>query len=155
MEYIFWTHLYHDNYGSGFIVCALRHMFLISWLKMYCVHRRWVLQRLQKECSPSGQELKDPAESRRQCERLQRALQEEMKVCADAAGRYPSNYNAWSHRIWVLQNMAEGNLKVGRLSPPHCVCVISHTDGKCVTVRCRFVLCISRLDLFQITFKDR
>lgn len=76
------------------------------------IHRRWVLQSLQKECSPSGQELKDSAESRRQCERLQRALQEEMRVCAEAAGRYPSNYNAWSHRIWVLQNMAKGNLKV-------------------------------------------
>ncbi|KAG5841249.1 hypothetical protein ANANG_G00197540 [Anguilla anguilla] len=35
-----------------------------------------------------------------------------MKVCGEAAGRYPSNYNAWSHRIWVLQNMAQGNLKV-------------------------------------------
>ncbi|RXN22680.1 prenyltransferase alpha subunit repeat-containing 1 [Labeo rohita] len=82
------------------------------------IHRRWVLQWLQKECSPSGQELKDQAEPRgdavrrRPCERMQRALQEEMKVCADAAGRYPSNYNAWSHRIWVLQNMAKGNLKV-------------------------------------------
>ncbi|XP_016428843.1 protein prenyltransferase alpha subunit repeat-containing protein 1 isoform X1 [Sinocyclocheilus rhinocerous] len=81
------------------------------------IHRRWVLQWLQKECSPSEQELKDHAEpredaARRQCERLQRALQEEMRVCADAAGRYPSNYNAWSHRIWVLQNMAKGNRKV-------------------------------------------
>ncbi|KTG36769.1 hypothetical protein cypCar_00009232 [Cyprinus carpio] len=82
------------------------------------IHRRWVLQWLQKECSPSGQEPKDQAEPRgdtvrrRQCERLQRALQEEMRVCADAAGRYPSNYNAWSHRIWILQNMAKGNLKV-------------------------------------------
>ncbi|XP_064209293.1 protein prenyltransferase alpha subunit repeat-containing protein 1 [Anguilla rostrata] len=40
-----------------------------------------------------------------------------VSVCAcaylgEAAGRYPSNYNAWSHRIWVLQNMAQGNLKV-------------------------------------------
>lgn len=80
-----------------------------------------MLQWLQKECSP-GQELKDQAESRgdavrrRECERLQRALQEEMRVCTDAAGRYPRNYNAWSHRIWVLQNMAKGNLKVGSLS---------------------------------------
>uniref|UniRef100_A0A8C2E2H9 Protein prenyltransferase alpha subunit repeat containing 1 n=1 Tax=Cyprinus carpio TaxID=7962 RepID=A0A8C2E2H9_CYPCA len=79
--------------------------------------RRWVLQWLQKEGSPSEQELKDHADlredaARRPCDGLQRALQEEMRVCADAAGRYPSNYNAWSHRIWVLQNMAKGNLKV-------------------------------------------
>uniref|UniRef100_A0A8C1M5D5 Protein prenyltransferase alpha subunit repeat containing 1 n=1 Tax=Cyprinus carpio TaxID=7962 RepID=A0A8C1M5D5_CYPCA len=81
------------------------------------IHRRWVLQWLQKEGSPSEQELKDHADlredaARRPCDGLQRALQEEMRVCADAAGRYPSNYNAWSHRIWVLQNMAKGNLKV-------------------------------------------
>lgn len=81
-----------------------------------------MLQWLQKEGSPSEQELKDHADlredaARRPCDGLQRALQEEMRVCADAAGRYPSNYNAWSHRIWVLQNMAKGNLKVGSLSP--------------------------------------
>lgn len=33
-----------------------------------------------------------------------------MNVCSEAAGRYPSNYNAWSHRIWVLQHL--GNLTV-------------------------------------------
>lgn len=99
-------------------------MLIISLLNLLCCgHRRWVLERLQKECSSSGQELKDQAEPRgdaarrRQCERLQRVLQEEMRVCTDAAGRYPSNYNAWSHRIWVLQNMAKGSLKVGRFSP--------------------------------------
>ncbi|KAI4901686.1 hypothetical protein NFI96_029225 [Prochilodus magdalenae] len=85
------------------------------------IHRRWVLQRLQKECSPasSGQkeqqgqaEAQGEAERSRHSERLQRVLQEEMRVCADAAGRYPSNYNAWSHRIWVLQHIAKSNLKI-------------------------------------------
>lgn len=45
-------------------------------------------------------------------EQLTRTLHEEMKVCCNAACRYPSNYNAWSHRIWVLQHMARGNIKV-------------------------------------------
>lgn len=45
-------------------------------------------------------------------EQLTRRLQEEMKVCCDAACRYPSNYNAWSHRIWVLQRLARGSTKV-------------------------------------------
>lgn len=45
-------------------------------------------------------------------DQLTRTLHEEMKVCCDAACRYPSNYNAWSHRIWVLQHMARGNIKV-------------------------------------------
>uniref|UniRef100_A0A8D0F837 Protein prenyltransferase alpha subunit repeat-containing protein 1 n=1 Tax=Strix occidentalis caurina TaxID=311401 RepID=A0A8D0F837_STROC len=30
-----------------------------------------------------------------------------MNVCSEAAGRYPSNYNAWSHRIWVLQRLGK------------------------------------------------
>lgn len=67
--------------------------------------RRWVLQRLQKE--PCGADDRS-----NYSEQIQRAVHEEMKVCADAAGRYPSNYNAWSHRIWVLHHMAKGNLKV-------------------------------------------
>lgn len=74
-----------------------------------------------RECSSPGPDRKeqgdgdrrDAAEKTRLSEHLHRVLHEEMKVCADAAGRYPSNYNAWSHRIWVLQNMAPGNLKVG------------------------------------------
>lgn len=45
---------------------------------------------------------------------LARTLHQEIKVCCDAACRYPSNYNAWSHRIWVLQHMAMGNIKVGQ-----------------------------------------
>lgn len=45
-------------------------------------------------------------------EKIQRLVKEEMDACCDAAGRYPSNYNAWSHRIWVLQNLAKLNTKV-------------------------------------------
>lgn len=45
-------------------------------------------------------------------DQLTRTLHQEMKVCCDAACRYPSNYNAWSHRIWVLQRMARANIKV-------------------------------------------
>ena len=48
-------------------------------------------------------------------ERTQRLIQEEMEVCGEAAGRYPSNYNAWSHRIWVLQHLAKLDVKVGLL----------------------------------------
>uniref|UniRef100_A0A4W4FS88 Protein prenyltransferase alpha subunit repeat containing 1 n=1 Tax=Electrophorus electricus TaxID=8005 RepID=A0A4W4FS88_ELEEL len=70
------------------------------------IHRRWVLQRLgQAEAWANGN---GPGHG----ERLQRALHEELRVCADAASRYPSNYNAWSHRIWVLQHMSQGSVKV-------------------------------------------
>ncbi|KAL2092077.1 hypothetical protein ACEWY4_011875 [Coilia grayii] len=83
------------------------------------IHRRWVLQQLQREICPGVGERKEQvdgdrgdAEDTQHSERLRRLLQEEMRVCADAAGRYPSNYNAWSHRIWVLQHLAKGNLKI-------------------------------------------
>ena len=33
-------------------------------------------------------------------------IRHEMDVCSRAADKYHSNYNAWSHRIWVLQNLA-------------------------------------------------
>ncbi|XP_055469800.1 protein prenyltransferase alpha subunit repeat-containing protein 1 [Psammomys obesus] len=75
------------------------------------IHRRWVLQQLSQETSLPSSVAKGhlgtiPAE------RIQRIIQEEMEVCSEAAGRYPSNYNAWSHRIWVLQNVAKLDLKI-------------------------------------------
>ncbi|KAM6170556.1 protein prenyltransferase alpha subunit repeat-containing protein 1 [Rhynchocyon petersi] len=75
------------------------------------IHRRWVLQQLIQETSlPSfvtkGNLGTIPAE------RTQQLIQEEMEVCGEAAGRYPSNYNAWSHRIWVLQHLAKLDIKI-------------------------------------------
>ncbi|XP_042555273.1 protein prenyltransferase alpha subunit repeat-containing protein 1 [Dipodomys spectabilis] len=75
------------------------------------IHRRWVLQQLIQESSlPSfvakGNLGTIPAE------RTQRLIHEEMEVCGEAAGRYPSNYNAWSHRIWVLQHLAKLDVKI-------------------------------------------
>ncbi|XP_058551723.1 protein prenyltransferase alpha subunit repeat-containing protein 1 isoform X1 [Neofelis nebulosa] len=75
------------------------------------IHRRWVLQQLIQETSlPSfvtkGNLGTIPAE------RTQRLIREEMEVCGEAAGRYPSNYNAWSHRIWVLQHLAKLDVKI-------------------------------------------
>lgn len=87
--------------------------FLILFTTCY-LNRRWVLQQLIQETSlPSfmtkGNLGTIPAE------RTQRLIQEEMEVCGEAAGRYPSNYNAWSHRIWVLQHLAKLDVKVGLL----------------------------------------
>lgn len=66
-----------------------------------------MLQQILCRCSSNG------VEQQQQQSLLAQTLQQEMKVCCDAACRYPSNYNAWSHRIWVLQHMARGNVKVG------------------------------------------
>nr|XP_040052208.1 protein prenyltransferase alpha subunit repeat-containing protein 1-like [Gasterosteus aculeatus aculeatus] len=83
------------------------------------IHRRWVLQQILLQSSgrsqkdpQSEEERADGEQSRRLNDQLARTLHQEMKVCSDAACRYPSNYNAWSHRIWVLQHMATGNVKV-------------------------------------------
>ncbi|XP_035854886.1 protein prenyltransferase alpha subunit repeat-containing protein 1 isoform X2 [Sander lucioperca] len=83
------------------------------------IHRRWVLQQILRQCSAVGwkhqrgeAEQADAERSQQLSDHLARTLHQEMKVCSDAACRYPSNYNAWSHRIWVLQHMAKGNVKV-------------------------------------------
>lgn len=75
------------------------------------LNRRWVLQQLIQETSLPSFMMKGnlgtiPAE------RTQRLIREELEVCGEAAGRYPSNYNAWSHRIWVLQHLAKLDVKV-------------------------------------------
>ncbi|XP_023200005.1 protein prenyltransferase alpha subunit repeat-containing protein 1 [Xiphophorus maculatus] len=86
------------------------------------IHRRWVLQHILRQFSAVAHKTQQRVEAEQpDAERsqflgshLDRLIHQEMKVCSDAACRYPSNYNAWSHRIWVLQHMAKGNIKVFR-----------------------------------------
>nr|XP_056704654.1 protein prenyltransferase alpha subunit repeat-containing protein 1 [Euleptes europaea] len=75
------------------------------------IHRRWVLQQLIQENSLHTLVTKGNLEMA-PTERIQRLVKEEMDVCCEAAGRYPSNYNAWSHRIWVLQHLAKLSTKI-------------------------------------------
>ncbi|XP_015470635.1 protein prenyltransferase alpha subunit repeat-containing protein 1 isoform X2 [Parus major] len=75
------------------------------------IHRRWVLQQLIQENSLPSLATKGNLGAA-PAERIHRLVQEEMNVCSEAAGRYPSNYNAWSHRIWVLQHLAKLTVKV-------------------------------------------
>ncbi|KFO60391.1 Protein prenyltransferase alpha subunit repeat-containing protein 1, partial [Corvus brachyrhynchos] len=75
------------------------------------IHRRWVLQQLIQENSLPSLASKGNLGAA-PMERIHRLVQEEMNVCSEAAGRYPSNYNAWSHRIWVLQHLAKLTVKV-------------------------------------------
>ncbi|NWY45014.1 PTAR1 protein, partial [Sylvia atricapilla] len=75
------------------------------------IHRRWVLQQLIQENSLPSLATKGNLGAA-PVERIHRLVQEEMKVCSEAAGRYPSNYNAWSHRIWVLQHLDKLTVKV-------------------------------------------
>ncbi|XP_042643532.1 protein prenyltransferase alpha subunit repeat-containing protein 1 isoform X2 [Tyto alba] len=73
--------------------------------------RRWVLQQLIQENSLPSLVTKGNLGAA-PVERIHRLVQEEMCVCSEAAGRYPSNYNAWSHRIWVLQRLGKLTVKV-------------------------------------------
>lgn len=89
-------------------------MHIISWQLLLSHFRRWVLQQIQSRKQEQGDAAQvDGERSHQLSDHLARTLHQEMKVCSNAAGRYPSNYNAWSHRIWVLQQMAKGNVKVG------------------------------------------
>ncbi|XP_074993313.1 protein prenyltransferase alpha subunit repeat-containing protein 1 isoform X2 [Calonectris borealis] len=74
------------------------------------IHRRWVLQQLIQENSLPSLVTKGNLGAA-PLERIHRLVQEEMNVCSEAAGRYPSNYNAWSHRIWVLQHLGKLTVK--------------------------------------------
>ncbi|XP_047279311.1 protein prenyltransferase alpha subunit repeat-containing protein 1 isoform X5 [Homo sapiens] len=80
------------------------------------IHRRWVLQQLIQETSLPSFVTKGNLGTI-PTERAQRLIQEEMEVCGEAAGRYPSNYNAWSHRIWVLQHLAKLDVKAAYFLP--------------------------------------
>ncbi|NXT80686.1 PTAR1 protein, partial [Zapornia atra] len=73
--------------------------------------RRWVLQQLVQENSLPALVTKGNLGGA-PLERIHPLVQEEMNVCSEAAGRYPSNYNAWSHRIWVLQHLGNLNVKI-------------------------------------------
>lgn len=76
------------------------------------IHRRWVLQQLMlRRQKLQGAPEADADRIQQLSEQAAQTVQQEMRVCTDAANRYPSNYNAWSHRIWVLQQMAKGNTK--------------------------------------------
>ncbi|KFQ36410.1 Protein prenyltransferase alpha subunit repeat-containing protein 1, partial [Mesitornis unicolor] len=75
------------------------------------IHRRWVLQQLIQENSLTSLVTKGNLGAA-PVERIHRLVQEEMNICSEAAGRYPSNYNAWSHRIWVLQHLGRLTVKV-------------------------------------------
>ncbi|XP_073201308.1 protein prenyltransferase alpha subunit repeat-containing protein 1 isoform X5 [Lepidochelys kempii] len=75
------------------------------------IHRRWVLQQLIQENSLPTLVTKGNLGTM-PVERIQRLVQEEMDVCCEAAGRYPSNYNAWSHRIWILQRLGKLDVKI-------------------------------------------
>lgn len=39
-------------------------------------------------------------------------IRKELNVCKNAADNHPCNYNAWSHRIWVVQHCFNGSLQV-------------------------------------------
>ena len=45
---------------------------------------------------------------------MQENVLKEFEVCSDAAAKYPNNYNAWSHRIWLIRNICHCSEEVGK-----------------------------------------
>ncbi|CAH1783512.1 unnamed protein product [Owenia fusiformis] len=64
-------------------------------------HRKWLLEKIAKTCGAYTATLNDTVN-----------IDLELQVCQGAADRYPNNYNAWTHRIWVVQTLAKEQLKV-------------------------------------------
>ncbi|KAM6328593.1 protein prenyltransferase alpha subunit repeat-containing protein 1 isoform 2-T2 [Alca torda] len=90
---------------------SIPHASIAILLTHAAAWRRWVLQQLIQENSLPSHVTKGNLGAA-PVERIHRLVQEEMNVCSEAAGRYPSNYNAWSHRIWVLQHLGKLTVKV-------------------------------------------
>ncbi|CAH1254295.1 PTAR1 [Branchiostoma lanceolatum] len=42
----------------------------------------------------------------------EKLLETELTVCQSSAERYPSNYYAWTHRAWVVENVARCHYKI-------------------------------------------
>ena len=88
--------------------------------------RRWLLSKLFEEirlddtssCSPDTVthqygEIKSSSTARVSCSNVishsdlrHCIVLRELSVCHTAADRYHSNYNAWNHRIWVMDKFA-------------------------------------------------
>ena len=45
---------------------------------------------------------------------MQEYVLNELEVCSNAAAKYPNNYNAWSHRIWLIRNICHCSEEVGK-----------------------------------------
>ena len=43
---------------------------------------------------------------------IQETVLKELDVCSNAAEKYPNNYNAWSHRIWLIRSLCQYNEEV-------------------------------------------
>lgn len=67
----------------------------------------------------------------------------EIEVCTCAADRYPNNYNAWSHRSWLIQQFAAGDIQV------HCYLLLSFFSLTSLVRQASILV----LDLFSFSFR--
>ena len=66
--------------------------------------------------SPSNKPIGDPPHSSSSDDALVSLVRHELEICTQAADRYPSNYNAWSHRIHVMDSYCPPSLLKEELS---------------------------------------
>lgn len=94
---------------------------VVSRYNVFPVSRKWTLTYLmeQNQNAPNNvvNALTNVSESTNEYQKsggISQLIQIELDVCTSCAAKYPNNYNAWSHRIWLVQNFTE-NIKAVRL----------------------------------------
>ena len=93
-----WSHRYVTRCNTYHVLsCSI---VCIVWFDLMRVYRRWVLQQLFPTTSPAPL---PPSEFER-----------EWQLCELAAERYPKNYYAWSHRVWLWQTYGHNRLDLAQ-----------------------------------------
>lgn len=70
-------------------------------------HRRWILRQAFSKNAAGISNHSDDTDIQ-----IQAAITNELEGSRVAASGYPSNYNAWSHRIWTVKNLARSSTEV-------------------------------------------
>jgi protein prenyltransferase alpha subunit repeat containing protein 1 len=79
-------------------------------------HRKFVVKRLIHYLVARLTSNEDDASSVKQTsseiqmytKKLQHFIQQELTACSSVATKYPKNYYAWTHRMWMIQLLREG-----------------------------------------------
>ncbi|CAL1538352.1 unnamed protein product, partial [Lymnaea stagnalis] len=76
------------------------------------IHRRWLFQQILDHCLSSSSGSNASYLSLESSRLLKTHTQSELEVTSHAAEKYPCNYHAWSHRIWIIQHCLNCSLQV-------------------------------------------